>query len=142
MLGPSRFLALLLPPPILHLLVLHVLLVDHVFDLSHSLSLLHTVLLPFLVPAPFVDLGFSQAGLHREHEQGLFRPVRVVLKRVVQGFDLAVVFTFTFASGFLILIVVRVITLWSILHLSALLQLLNLSDVFFVEFVAVVSHMI
>ena len=85
--------------------VLQILLIDHVFNLPHAFSLHDSVLFALLVPAPFVNLGLGQAGLHRQHQQRLFRPVRVVLESVVERNNLAIIFSFSFTSRLLLVVV-------------------------------------
>ena len=50
---------------------LSVLLIQNVLVLAHALSLCHTELLALLVPAPFVNLSFSQARLSGDFQKRL-----------------------------------------------------------------------
>lgn len=70
--------------------------------------------------------------------------MRVIIEGMDQSVDLVFAFTLAF-PGFLLVVIlfIRLIVFWSILHmLSALLELLNLGDVIFVNLVAIVSHLV
>ena len=87
------------------LLSLLVLEINQTFHLAHAFSFLSSVLLPFLIPSPLVDLCFRQSSLDRQHQQGLFRPVRIVLKCAGKRLNLAVVLAFASADTFFFFII-------------------------------------
>ena len=52
--------------------------------LAHLLSLVVTKLLTLHVPTPFVDLGLGQGGSLSDSQKGLFRPVRIGFKLLIE----------------------------------------------------------
>ncbi len=58
-------------------------LVHLVLDEAHAFGLLNPKLLPFLVPAPLVDLAFTEARLATDRLQGLLGPVGVLVEEPI-----------------------------------------------------------
>lgn len=73
-----------------------VLLIEYILKLPHPLGLLDSKLLALLVPAPLVDLCLCEQGLLGYHEQGLLRPVGVLLKLSQQLVQLVSCFSLPF----------------------------------------------
>ena len=59
-------------------------LIHLVLDLSHTLCFFNTEPFPFLVPAPLVNLAFSQTCLLAELSDRFFAPVGVLVKPSLQ----------------------------------------------------------
>jgi hypothetical protein len=70
--------------------------------------------------------------------------MRVILEGMDQSVYLVFAFTLAFPSFLpVVILFIRFIVFWSILHmLSALLELLNLGDMIFINLVAIVSHLV
>lgn len=65
-----------------------VVLVHFALCLAHRLGCLNAVLLALLIPAPFIDLTFSQASLFRNFLQFLLAPTWLEVKLFVEEVEL------------------------------------------------------
>lgn len=77
--------------------------------MHHLVGELYSVLLAFLVPAPLIDLGFSQASAFRHLEENFLRPVFVLVEGVDEVAKLVIVLSLALLDDTLILTRLRVV---------------------------------